>query len=299
MRLFTERGSEDALKAGDFLRLCGRIAYAAGRNEEAMELLRAGAEPGQATIETNYYLGLCHLAGGRMQACYDEFERLLVKVSWVAPMRYGSSCRGGAGLRSRFRHRPKLEHDVQVEQQAAPLDQRRIELILDRRRLGGRVVAHRCDFPVYSLQQVFDEFLELIRLRAAQFRQPVRLFFRRQERIADHFPSEPADAEILGVQETAEFLDCRQAFGELGGLGGGGCARILPVLLNSCSAIRRAIFFRNGSVGVLLLLLGDEEGGRSRAVLLGRGNDHHVADGAAERCAWRGGELHPLLPPGH
>lgn len=87
-RLFAEGQDEAAAKAPEFLRLAARVAYGLGRIDEALELTQAGAEPGFSMAETHYFMGLCHLAQGRRQACFEEFERLVSKVWWAVPLRF-------------------------------------------------------------------------------------------------------------------------------------------------------------------------------------------------------------------
>lgn len=71
----------------EVIRLAGRLAYHQGRYEDAVRLLRAGAEPGFSMVETHYYLGLAFLAQGRRMECLAEFEPLVSKVSWAVPIR--------------------------------------------------------------------------------------------------------------------------------------------------------------------------------------------------------------------
>ena len=71
----------------EVLRLAGRLACHQGRFEEAVQLLRAGTEPGFSMVETHYYLGLAFLGLGRRMECLAEFEPLVSKVSWAVPIR--------------------------------------------------------------------------------------------------------------------------------------------------------------------------------------------------------------------
>jgi tetratricopeptide (TPR) repeat protein len=87
-RLATEAQNEAATQTPEVSRAAGRILYGLGRIDEAIERIRAGAEPGFTMMETHYYLGLCHLAQGRRAACFAEFERLAEKVWWAVPQRY-------------------------------------------------------------------------------------------------------------------------------------------------------------------------------------------------------------------
>ena len=76
------------MKSPEVARLAGRVLYGLGRIDEALEQIRAGAEPGFSMMETHYYLGLCHLAQGNRLLCLEEFERLAAKVWWAVPLRY-------------------------------------------------------------------------------------------------------------------------------------------------------------------------------------------------------------------
>jgi len=86
-RLLTESDTEEGLNLPHINRLRGRIAYGLGRFEEALELQRAGAEPGFGMAETHYCIGLCHLAMDERRLCIQEFEPLVNKVWWAVPMR--------------------------------------------------------------------------------------------------------------------------------------------------------------------------------------------------------------------
>ena len=87
-RLAAETQNETVLQTPEVSRAAGRILYGLGRIDEALAQFRAGAEPGFVMTETHYYLGLCHLAQGRRQECFAEFERLAEKVWWAVPQRY-------------------------------------------------------------------------------------------------------------------------------------------------------------------------------------------------------------------
>lgn len=87
-RLATESQNETAVQTPEVRRAAGRILYGLGRIDEAIEQIRAGAEPGFSMLETHYCLGLCHLAQGRRPVCFAEFERLAEKVWWAVPQRY-------------------------------------------------------------------------------------------------------------------------------------------------------------------------------------------------------------------
>ena len=87
-RLAAEAQNEAAIQTPEVSRAAGRILYGLGRIDEALEQVRAGAEPGFTMMETHYYLGLCHLAQGRRPACFAEFERLAEKVWWAVPQRF-------------------------------------------------------------------------------------------------------------------------------------------------------------------------------------------------------------------
>ena len=85
--LVSEHGDEGVLGKRQVKRLVGRICYGVGRIDEAIELERAGAEPGLSMPETHYYLGLCYLAQGRRRLCLQEFEPLVSKMCWLVPLR--------------------------------------------------------------------------------------------------------------------------------------------------------------------------------------------------------------------
>jgi tetratricopeptide (TPR) repeat protein len=87
-RLAAEAQNETAVQTPEVSRAAGRVLYGLGRIDEAIEQVRAGAEPGFSMLETHYCLGLCHLAQGRRPACFAEFERLAEKVWWAVPQRY-------------------------------------------------------------------------------------------------------------------------------------------------------------------------------------------------------------------
>jgi len=87
MRLLGEAEAETPTRDPAVLRLCGRIAYGVGRIEEAAEATEAGAEPGFAMAEVEYYRGLCAFAAGRRADGLKAFRRLLAKVCWAVPMR--------------------------------------------------------------------------------------------------------------------------------------------------------------------------------------------------------------------
>jgi tetratricopeptide (TPR) repeat protein len=96
-----ESKSEEAPKdPPELLRLAGRLACQQGRYEEAVQLLRAGTEPGFSMVETHYYLGLAFLGQGRRMECLAEFEPLVSKVSWAVPVRLRErlAWRRGAGV---------------------------------------------------------------------------------------------------------------------------------------------------------------------------------------------------------
>ncbi len=87
-RLAADPQNPPAAPTPEIIRAEGRVLYALGRIDEALERFRAGAEPGFSMTETHYYLGLCHLAQGRRLECFAEFERLAEKVWWAVPQRY-------------------------------------------------------------------------------------------------------------------------------------------------------------------------------------------------------------------
>ena len=86
-RLLGEAAGETMEKDPAVLRLRGRIAYGMGRIDEAAERIEAGAEPGFAMAEVEYYRGLCAIASGRQADGLRAFRNLVAKVCWAVPMR--------------------------------------------------------------------------------------------------------------------------------------------------------------------------------------------------------------------